>query len=292
MLRSTAPNKAAEIASNKGKLRTIDMRSAGAPIRQAISLCWAGCVLGLIAQAHAQQPAPMQAGGLAPPPPMQTGGLAPPPPGSGPPPPAPAYPAYPNAAQRQLEDAEHNDSGRGLEFVYVDVGGGGQFVSLDALGSSGSLLPPAGKASAFGPYFSAAAGIRLLFLTVGPSFRFGTFTDWDLWTLNLELGWHIPLGNLEPYAQLGGGFAKLGYHESAFGTSGAPNASTTGFDIRLAGGVDYYVSNVFSVGGTLQAELLRLSRDKITDAAGTVIASDASSVGLVITAGAVVGLHF
>src|SRR5690242_9602289 len=102
------------------------MRSAGAVKQYAVTLLLAGSVVGYAARASAQQPAPMRAGGLAPPPPMQSGGLAPPPPGSGPPPAAPAYPtypAYPNTAQRQLEDAEHSDSGRGLEFVYFNVGG-------------------------------------------------------------------------------------------------------------------------------------------------------------------------
>ena len=272
------------------------MRSAGAVKRYAVIFLWAGSVVGFAAQAYAQQPAPMRAGGLAPPPPMQSGGLAPPPPGGGPPPPAsyPAYPntaqPYPNAAQRQLEDAEHGDSGRGLEFVYFNAGGGVQFVSLDALGGSDSFFTPqAGDTSAFGPYFSASAGLRLLFLTVGPSFRFGHFSNWDLWTLNLDLGWHIPLGNLEPYAMLSGGFAKLAYTRDIFGGA---SPSTTGFDIRLGGGVDYYITNVFSVGGTLQVDLLRLSRGGVHDAMGNVIAAEAAGVGLSATAGALVGLHF
>jgi hypothetical protein len=191
---------------------------------------------------------------------------------------------YPNAAQRQLEDAEHSDSGRGLEFVYFDVGGGGQFVSLDGLSSSNFVIPGAQeKTSSFGPYFSAGAGLRLLFFTVGPRFRFGTFSDWDLWTLNLDLGWHIPLGNLEPYAFVGGGFAKL--------ARPAGDAST-GFDVRLGGGLDYYVSNVLSVGGKLDADLLRLSHPPIVNSARNQTTEIPSTLGLVLTAGAVVGLHF
>ena len=74
--------------------------------------------------------------------------------------------------------------------------------------------------------------------------------------------------------------------------------SVTGFDVRLGGGVDYYVSNVFSVGGTLQAELMRLSRGATTVTPGnpspppSAFSSDASGLGLVVTAGAVLGLHF
>ena len=206
---------------------------------------------------------------------------------------------YPGATQRELEQASREDSGRGLEFVYFDVGGGGQLAALTALSQSGTLVPASDKTTAFGPYFAAGAGLRLLFLTVGPRFRYAHFTDYDLWSLNLDLGWRVPLGNLEPYAMLGGGFAKLG--RSSEGVSGIGDVSITGFNVRLGGGVDYYLSNVFSVGGTLQAELLRLARGSTTvpppsptdpNAAPSPFASDASSLGLVVTAGAVLGLHF
>jgi hypothetical protein len=200
------------------------------------------------------------------------------------------YPAYPNAAQRQLEEAERSDSGRGLEFVYFSAGGGAQFAAFgDA--ASGTLLPP-DQTSAFGPYVSAAAGLRLLFLTIGPSFRFARFSAWDLWTLNLDLGWHIPLGNLEPYATIGGGFAKLGYPDASYGSSATRTVSTAGFDVRLAGGVDYYVTNVLSVGGTFQAEFLRLSGDYTFSDGGTARSGESSTLGFALSAGAVLGLHF
>jgi hypothetical protein len=225
---------------------------------------------------------------------MRAGGLAPPPPGLGPPPPSPSYP---NPTQRELEQAARADSGRGLDFVYVDVEGGAQLAALTALSESGTLVPASDKTSALGPYFGAGAGIRLLYLTVGPRFRFAHFTDWDLWSLNLDVGWRIPLGNLEPYAMLGGGFAKLG--RSAEGRSGIGDVSISGFDVRLGGGLDYYASNVFSVGGTVQAELLRLARGATTvtppgdpSPPASPFSSDAWGLGLVVTAGAVLGLHF
>jgi hypothetical protein len=212
------------------------------------------------------------------------------------------YPAYPNATQRQLEAAEHSDSGRGLDFVYFEVGGGAQLASLTAVSESGRLLPATDTNSAVGPYFSAAGGIRLLYLTVGPHFRFAHFTAWDLWTLNLDVGWHIPLGKLEPYAVLGGGFAKVG--RSADSMPIMRDVSVSGFNVRLGSGLDYYLSNVFSVGASVQFDLLRLSRgaaspverpddsDPRAVAAVGSFARDASSLGLVITAGLLAGLHF
>lgn len=66
-----------------------------------------------------------------------------------------------------------------------------------------------------------------------------------------------------------------------------------GFDVRFGGGLDYYVSNVLSVGGKLDVDLLSLSHSLVfldtTRGGGT---QSWSSVGLVVTAGAVAGLHF
>ena len=241
------------------------MRSAGASTRHAITVGLAASAIFFLApRTNAQQPKP--------------------------PPPAPADPIYPNDAERQFEDAEQSDSGRGLEFVYFDVGSGAQFVSLEALSSNNVYIAGAPlETSSFGPSFSAGTGLRLLFFTVGPRFRFGTFSDWDFWTLNLDLGWRIPLGKLDPYAFVGGGFAKLAYHSGA-GDAG-PDAGSTGFDVRFGGGLDYYVSNVLSVGGKLDVDLLRLSHS-VTNASRMVLVHSWSSLGLVITPGAVAGLHF
>jgi hypothetical protein len=207
---------------------------------------------------------------------------------------------YPSATQRHLEESEHDDAGRGLEFAYFQVEGGAQLAALTAMSESGTLLPSTGKNSGLGPYFGGAAGIRLLFLTVGPRFRYAHFTDWDLWTLNLDLGWHVPLGNLEPYAVLGGGFAKVG--RSAEGVTGLSDVpSITGFNVRLGSGLDYYLSNVFSVGAAVQLDFLRLSRSPTTiglapspqmPVAPASFEQSASSLGLVLNAGVVLGLHF
>ena len=95
---------------------------------------------------------------------------------------------------------------------------------------------------------------------------------------------HIPVGKLEPYAFLGGGFAKLAYHRTADGA--------TGFDVRFGAGLVYYVSNVFSVEGRLDVDLLSLSHSIAIDSLRTPLTFGWSSLGLVITPGVVAGLHF
>ena len=230
---------------------------------------------------------------LAPPPPLQSGGLAPPPSNSGPPPPAPRQPG---PTQLALEASQEQDSGRGLEFVYFHLEGGFEFAGLETLTKTGRLVPEGAATSAVGPLFGLASGLRLLYFTIGPRFRFAHTTDWDLWTLNLDVGWHIPLGRLEPHGELGLGYAKLGHSADKF--FGADRGvSVSGFDARLGFGIDYYPTNVFSIGATLDLEFLRLARSSValqaTDPAAVAsFGTSASSLGIAATACAVVGFHF
>jgi hypothetical protein len=145
------------------------------------------------------------------------------------------------------------------------------------------------------------AGLRLVFWTVGARFRYAALPDWKLWTLGVEGGLHMPLGALEPYATLGVGYASVGSmkYESvdAMGqvtsrVSGGPTAK--GLDVRLGVGVDYYLTNMFSVGLNVTGDMLVLSRSALDGAqfAGTVYASDGSSIGAGVTGTLVGGLHF
>ena len=220
---------------------------------------------------------------------MQSGGLAPPAPESGPPPPQPQTSL---GTQKQLEEASAKDSGRGLEFFYFNVEGGFEYLGLQSLSSSNDLVPNTVHRSDVGSLLGAGTGLRLLFLTVGPRFRFGHFKDWNLWTLDLEAGWHVPLGQLEPYATLGAGYARM-----TGGQASDIGASVKGYNLRLSVGLDYYVTSVLSVGATVDGELVRLSREAVaapTNAAAQALwyTSDASGLGLGFTGAAVVGLHF
>ena len=79
-----------------------------------------------------------------------------------------------------------------------------QLVALGALHESGQLLPSSSNLTAVGPQFGVGSGLRLLFLTAGPRFRYAHFSHFDLWTLNLDLGWHVPLGNRAGRGVFGG----------------------------------------------------------------------------------------
>jgi hypothetical protein len=241
-------------------------------------------VPGLVgAQEPAAAPSNLEAGGLRPPDavdptqpdPNQTGGTP----------------------EQELEQADKEDAGRGLEWVWLNAEIGGEHLGLQTFKANQLVDAELVKTTQTGLVFGAGAGFRLLFFTVGARFRFGSFGDWRLWTLGAEGGLRIPMGRLEPYFIVGAGYASLGSFPDSAPISS--KADVKGFNARVGFGVDYYLSNTFSLGGNLSGDLLVLARPAVAGASGsmagneaTVYAKDGSGIGAGATLTAVVGLHF
>jgi hypothetical protein len=176
------------------------------------------------------------------------------------------------------------------EFVYVTPEVGVEYVGLETLHLTRELFPSQVHTADVGPVVGVAAGLRLLFLTLGPRFRFGHFRDWDLWTLDAEVGFKAPLGAVEPFFALGAGYAKLGSLRDR-------GVRVQGYDIRVNAGLDYYFNKAFSIGGIATGELLGMTRPGVdlNQATGSVSEDvyklEGSSVGVAVMASAVVGLH-
>jgi hypothetical protein len=225
---------------------------------------------------------PMQAGGLAPPAPMQQDPES-------------------VATEEKLDTAEQKDSGRGLEWFYLNAEVGLQHLGLQTFKANHLVDPAVVSTTQTGPLYGAGLGVRLVFLTLGGRFRLASFSQYQVWTLDAEVGLRIPLGALEPYLVLGGGYASLGSFSSAnLGGVAAGSVSVSGYDIRAGGGLDYYVTPVFSVGANLTGDLIGLTRPGVSPPGGqpaqgtaaTVYAAEGSSLGVGISATAVLGLHF
>jgi hypothetical protein len=255
---------------------------------KSLSLLIVPALVGAAGLAFAQQPAPAQsnldAGGLRPPEAIDSEQQAP-----------PGAPA--ETPEQELERADKEDSGRGLEWVWLNAEAGGEHVGLQTFKQSDLVDGELIKNAQTGLVFGGGLGARILNWTVGARFRMGAFSDWKLWTLTGEGQFRIPLGRWEPYITAGAGYASLG----SFATEApfASEASAQGFVGRLGFGVDYYLSNTFSVGGTLNGDLLVLSRAAVAGAAASssageakVYAKDGSGIGAGATLAAVVGLHF
>ena len=132
------------------------------------------------------------------------------------------------------------DEGRGLEWFWAraEVGASYTHLLLDEKTASGGVL------------FGAAAGARLLFFTAGARFRYHQLADYNLVQVSGMLGAHIPYGWWDFGADL------------YLGWAGAPSLSPSpsGFHVGLEGGADYYLAKWFSLGATIDFELLFLGR--------------------------------
>src|SRR5689334_4965733 len=91
---------------------------------------------------------------------MQSGGLSPPPPVN----------QDPESAktEEKLEQAEQEDSGRGLEFFYLNAEIGAETLGLETFKANNIVDSNLARTKQTGLAVGAGLGLRLVFLTIGP----------------------------------------------------------------------------------------------------------------------------
>ncbi len=238
---------------------------------------------------------------------MTAGGLAPPDPLQGPP--NRQNNAYATNTEKTLDKAEKEDSGRGLEWFFIEPEVGYQWLGMETFKSDGLTYAKQVSTRDEGLMLGGTAGIRLLILTLGGRARVGMFKDWNVATLNAEVGLHFPLGSVEPYLSFGAGYAFLGAMDA---TNWGGDVNIRGWDARVGFGLDYYVTPVFTIGAHVSGEALFLSRpgvdlsasgqvggstggtsaDQLDDASKKIAAADGSGIGAAATGSLLLGLHF
>ncbi|HSC88115.1 MAG TPA: hypothetical protein VLC09_12620 [Polyangiaceae bacterium] len=167
--------------------------------------------------------------------------------------------------ERELEEADREDSKRGLEFAWLNGEIGFQTLNV----------PTGGVAS--GLVYGAGLGVRVLYFTLGARFRAASLDgNYDAFSLIGEGTMRLPFGHFEPYALVG-----LGYSQIRDLPSAPPNLDS--IDLRLGVGADYYLSDTFSVGAQVAGDLLFVSLP---------VGSTGDNLGTGFTGTALVGLHF
>jgi hypothetical protein len=158
---------------------------------------------------------------------------------------------------RELEEADRRDSQRGLEFAWLvgDVGLG----VLDAAGlDRGQLLAPGDPSGGVGVAYGGGLGVRLLYFTLG-----ARLAGSDVGTLRTlggggELGMKLPLGNLEPLLVLDLGYVSVAGLAAAQTLNGLSDVD--GLSLNVGAGVDYYLSDHFSLGASARFGAMFLGR--------------------------------
>lgn len=210
--------------------------------------------------------------------------VAPPPPAIAPPPPmdpnapgAPggdpnAPPAGAQATNAQLDEAEREDSGRNFEVFWLDAHLGGSYIDMRQFSSDALALE---KASSGGPMFALGAGVRFVMLVLGVRARYNALSAFNMWQLNAEVGFKIPISKLDFLVGLHGGYSFVGSIGEGTAATNSGNVPTNadavkirGFNTGLDLALDYYVTPMFSVGAGFFGDFLFLNRPPVDKPGG------------------------
>ncbi len=248
---------------------------------------------------------------LSTPPAAAQQGPAPPPPMNPSAPGAPgnpsATPADEQATRAQLDHAEAEDTGRKFEIFWLRGELGGSYINMTQLSNDTLQIE---KASAGGPMFAFAAGVRFVVLVMGARLRHNALSSFNMWQLNGEVGVKLPIRDFDFSLTGHGGYSFVGrLGDAGVATSSSVPTTTDkveirGFNLGIEAALDYYVSPTFSVGAGLFSDVLFLNRPPLevpasfTPEQRAQIANDplyqksGTSAGLQLGGGLRLGLHF
>jgi hypothetical protein len=273
-------------------------RALGAAAAVALAVC--------ASSARAQDLAPPAA---VPPPPGYPGAPAP---GA-----TPTDGSQPNmSAQADLDKAQKEDSGLGLEWVWATADVGASYVDMKSFSASQLAVT---NSNAGGAVWGLAAGVRIIFLTLGVRVR--NHTALNLWQIDADVGFHMRINRFDPYLAFRGGYDTVGTLSQSVdvattggSVSQTPQVQVHGGNAGMALGFDYYLAHAISFGGEAAGDVLFLSRPAsplpaLTPAqqmainaspqammsyqqAQQLYAQSGSSVGFGATFTAHVGIHF
>ncbi len=184
--------------------------------------------------------------------PFQSGGLRPPQA-------APDDRSY----EDELRESETEDSGRGLEWFWLKGEVGGTYVGLQTFSANNLVDAATVQTKESGMLTGVAAGVRVVFVSLGAQARMAALDQFNLWSFDGIVGFHIPLGNVESHFTFGGGYSMTGDFSpkdivSAEGLNMV--LDITGFNAQVAYGMDFYLNNYVSLGFDITGMMMFLDR--------------------------------
>ena len=228
--------------------------------------CSAGALLLLSTAPAAAQDATPPPPGLAPPPPLDPNvpGGDPNAPGQ-----QPGTTTTPEqATNAKLDEAERDDNGRKFELVWFDAHVGASYIDMRQFSSSTLQIE---KASSAGPMVSVGAGLRLVVFVIGVRAKYNALSAFNMWQLNGEAGFKIPIGKVDFLVGGHGGYSfvgNIGQGTVETNSGGTPTNNDAvkirGFNVGLDFALDYYVTDTFSIGGGFFADFLYLTRPPVS----------------------------
>jgi hypothetical protein len=171
------------------------------------------------------------------------------------------------ATTAKLDEAEREDSGRKFELFWVDAHLGASYIDMRQFSSDTLAIE---KASSAGPMFSLGAGLRFVVFTLGARAKYNALSAFNMWQLNGELGFKVPISKVDLLFGLHGGYSfvgSVGQGTAATNSGATPTnddaVKIRGFNAGLDLAFDYYVTPTVSIGAGFFGDFLFLNRPPV-----------------------------
>lgn len=193
--------------------------------------------------------------------------------------PAPTTPRGESPADddERVEAEEEEEDSWGV--FYVQALAGYSFANVVQF-SQENFIPEAEELSGSGLYGGLGAGFRLYWVTLGAQATVANYSGFELGTVGLDVGLHLPIPVVRPYLRVGIGYAWMGNASMR-----KPALSTTdvyGYAIDAGLGLDIKLARFLSLGAGFDVAFLNMTRQGLTDGnvTGVDIQEDGDAVGL------------
>ncbi len=194
----------------------------------------------------------------------------------------------PPADDHEGVEAEEEEDSWGV--FYVQALAGYSYANVVQF-SQENFIPEAEELSGSGLYGGLGVGFRLYWMTLGAQATIASYFGFELGTVGLDVGLHLPIPVVRPYVRVGVGYAWMGdadYMDPALSTT-----DVYGYAIDAGLGLDIKLARFLSLGAGFDAAFLNMTRQGLTDGnvTGVDIQEDGDAVGLQIRLHAQLTFH-
>jgi hypothetical protein len=185
------------------------------------------------------------------------------------------------------EEEEDEDS---WGVFYLQALGGYSFANV-AQFSQENFVPEATELSGSGLFGGVGAGFRIYWITFGAQATLASYFGFELGTVGLDIGLHLPIPVVQPYLRVGIGYAWMG--DADYSDPMLSRTDVYGYAIDAGLGLDIKLARFLSLGAGFDAAFLNMTRQALSDGnvTGVDIQEDGDAVGLQIRLHAQLTFH-
>lgn len=187
-------------------------------------------------------------------------------------------------------DEEEEDDEDSWGVFYLQALGGYSFANVVQF-SQENFVPEATELSGSGLFGGVGAGFRIYWITLGAQATLASYFGFELGTVGLDVGLHLPIPVVQPYLRVGIGYAWMG--DADYSDPMLSRTDVYGYAIDAGLGLDIKLARFLSLGAGFDAAFLNMTRQALSDGnvTGVDIQEDGDAVGLQIRLHAQLTFH-